>query len=106
MSSLWDILFLGKIDCRLLRESVIKIRAANCGASVCDRSGMVQNCAFRSFSFAKFPLFSFSLFNFVDGTSVISKNVATKLAGLTLAWPAGRLKVAEYSSRAERALAR
>lgn len=63
---------LGKIDFRLVRKSVIKIRLANCGASVNDRSGTVRNCAFRSFPVGrrkrKVPrsLFSFSLFNFVD----------------------------------------
>lgn len=51
---------LGKIDSRLVRESVIKIRAANCGAFVHDENGTVRNCAFRSFPVgvvgsAKFP---------------------------------------------------
>lgn len=100
---------LGKIDSKLVRESVIKIRVANCGTSVieAERSEIALLAASLWVPVgSSSSLFSFSLFNFVDGTSVISKNVATKLAGLTLAWPAGRLKVAEYSSRAECALAR
>lgn len=101
---------LGKIDFRLVRKSVIKIRLANCEASINDRSGTVRNCAFRSFPVGRrkreVPAFSFLFLFSILSTSVISKNVATKLVGLTLARPAGRLKVAEYSSRAERALAR
>lgn len=104
---------LGKIDSRLVGEFGIKIRIANCGAFVYDRSGTVRNCAFRSFPAGrrkrKVPalcfLFPFSILS--TGRERDKQKRCDEVGRLDISpGRPGRLKVAEYSSRAERALAR